>query len=247
VRGARLPAPRRRPGGARTARRHGRRRHAEVGRQAAGAEDALLRARARDPRRPRHGSVASRRDAARDRRPHPRRHDDPRDLGRALPGRPRRVRPGGRRAADRRRARHVLHLRLQPAPPLPGRRRRGDLERAEHGPVLAAAIRRERRERRAGALRRAAHALLRRPARRARQRQRDRRLFPTRLLQPQVLRRRCPFAGRVLSEARARLPREPPDEPDLRHDRPQPVPEDERRAAVPATRAGRSARATTTS
>ena len=41
-------------------------------------------------------------------------------------------------------ARRLLHVRRQPAAPLPGRRRRRDLERAELEPLLAAAVRRRR-------------------------------------------------------------------------------------------------------
>jgi hypothetical protein len=128
-----------------------------VGRQAVGALDARLRPRSRDPRRAGHCSLAPGRDAARDRM-----------ILATWAAHFRvvlaRLRPRHGRTADRRRARRVLHLRRQPAPALPRRRRRRDLERAEQGPLLAPAVRRGRAERRPCAVRGAARTLLRRPS-----------------------------------------------------------------------------------
>ena len=112
------------------------------------------------------------------------------------------------------------------------RERRRHLERAELAPLLAAAVRRRRRERRAARVRAAARRLLGRAPRRPARRERDRRLVrpagtTTRRQAGPPTRR-----SRFYEELGARLPGERPRPADLRHGRPQPVPEHLRRAAV---------------
>ena len=154
--------------------------------------------------------MASRPDSAQRRRPHPGRPDDPRDLGGALRvvlavyGR------AGRGAANRRRPQRLLHLRRQPAAPLPRRRRRrrsgtSRTAGASGGPSSTP----QGNQCRAGAVRGTARGLLRHPPPRPAGRERDRRLRRARQRQPGCC-DAVPLARRVLQQARPGLPRERP-------------------------------------
>ena len=138
---------------------------------------------------------------------------------------------GATGAADRTSPPRVLLLRRQPARACAARERRGHLERAQLEPLLAAAVRPRRLERLGARVRAAARRMLGCPARRPAGRERDR-------CERAPWQRRpdgeptLAIAGRLLFGTRRRLPGQRPRPADLRHDRPQPVPEHVGRAAL---------------
>ena len=178
--------------------------------------------------------MASRPDAASARAARAGRPHDPCHVGAALARRPVRVRPRRRCPAKHRHARRVLRVRFQPAAPLSGRERRGDLERAELGPFLAASVRSRRHEPRTGSLRGSPRAMLGRPARPPPGSERDRRLVSPRQRQPVGVLECLALAGQLLSQARRGISQDRPPPTDSRHDRAQPVSADKRREAMDA-------------
>ena len=141
----------------------------------------------------------------------------------------------GPRAADaarRRGTREVLLVRAQRAGALPrGARRRG-LERGQQERLLAAAVRLRRGQRRAGRVRRAARALLGRPARVPARREPDRLDVVAGQRQPGGAQQRVPLARQLHPPARRGLPRQWAHASAVRHGRPPSVRRQRGRAAL---------------
>jgi hypothetical protein len=162
------------------------------------------------------------------------------DVGRAPPGDPRRRAPAARprgllarspRSHDRRASPAVLRVRGRAAPPRRPGARRGDLERAELEHLLEAAVHAQRRGCRRAGVRGPAGRVLGRAARAAPRRERDRRECSARQrrtvrLPPVAL------AAVVVPGSRRGLPGKRSRAADLRHGRPQPVPQQRGRTAV---------------